>query len=142
MDKLTLIRRIFLPDRTIGTLYLNDTYLCDTLEDTDRKMEQYINDKEAGKAAKVWGDTCIPRGRYTICKHWWSKHNDYYPLLLGVPFFTGILIHTGNTPKDSTGCILLGTQDSATNTIINSRLAMRLFRERVKDFDNAEITII
>lgn len=143
MDKLTLVRRIFLTDRTIGELYLNDQYLCDTLEDTDRHLEDYVEKpSEIGKQAKIWGQTAIPRGTYKLKSHWWRKGNDWYPMLSGVPFFSGILIHAGNTPTDTYGCILVGTHEKKTNNIINSRLAMRLFREKVRNFDNAEIMII
>lgn len=140
--KLTLHRTIFLPDRTIGTLYLNDAYLCDTLEDTCRFLENYIDKPEEGDKIKIYGETCIPKGTYKLEKHWWQKHNCYVPRLKNVPFFSGILIHTGNTIADTQGCILTGYHDKKTNNLINSRLAFRLLCEKVRNFDDAEITII
>lgn len=146
MINLTINRVSLLPDRTIGVLSADGQYLCDTLEDADRHMEDFIDNMEEGKQAKIYGQTAIPRGKYNITMYWWKKHNNYYPLLHDVPFFSGILIHSGNTPADSLGCILVGTLNNATNSLIRSRESMAAIRElfRLPDgtWDKGTITIL
>jgi hypothetical protein len=92
---LRLQRRIFTDKSTIGELYLKEERLCTTLEDTVRKQ-------------KVPGKTAIPAGQYEIVISWSDRFQRKLPLLLNVPFFTGIRIHSGNTEKDTLGCILVG----------------------------------
>lgn len=104
---------------TAGRLYLGETYLCDTLEPRWRDILGQIGDVER----KVSGETCIPEGEYEIVvtpskryteklrrakSHPLSFTGGYMPLLLHVPFFSGILIHTGNSTRDTQGCILVG----------------------------------
>jgi len=45
------------------------------------------------------------------------------PLLLNVPQFEGIRIHSGNTAEDTEGCILVGQQRLGNNRIAHSRMA-------------------
>lgn len=95
---------------TIGKLYVNGAYFCDTCEDRDRL---YFGEK------KVQNKTAIPCGRYEITQDVvspkYSSRQPYkdickgrVPRLLNVPQFEGILIHIGNTADDSSGCILVG----------------------------------
>ena len=93
-------RYIFTDKDTIGKLYVNDTYLCDTLEDTVRTL----NSKED----KIAGQTAIPAGSYQTIITYSPKFKKDLPLLVNVPFFEGIRIHTGSSDKDTEGCILTG----------------------------------
>ena len=92
---------------TIGKLYINDQYFCDTLEDTDRGLTQSMTEQQIG-SKKVYGETAIPTGTYRIIISYSNKFKKQMPLLLNVPGFAGIRIHSGNTEKDSLGCILVG----------------------------------
>lgn len=57
---------------------------------------------------KVYGQTAIPTGEYQITITYSNRFKKLMPLLNNVPGFAGIRIHTGNTDKDSDGCILVG----------------------------------
>lgn len=84
---------------TIGRLYIDGKYFCDTLEDRVRDLN---------KEAKVKGRTAIPTGRYKVFLTYSPRFKRILPLLDSVPQFTGVRIHRGNTHKDTEGCILVG----------------------------------
>lgn len=105
MGNLKLIRRWRKKDYTIGELYLNGKYFSNTLEDPVRDYSK--------EGYKVYGNTAIPYGTYKVVLDWSPKFSKRYgnrkvPRLLNVPDFEGILIHSGNTNKDTSGCILVG----------------------------------
>lgn len=95
------------PAYTIGRLYVEGAYLCDTLEDTVR-----------ARGVKVYARTAIPAGEYRVrmdvrsprfgSRPQYRKYGGRLPRLVGVPGFEGILIHPGNTAEDTAGCILVG----------------------------------
>jgi hypothetical protein len=124
MEKLELVlKRVAARDHyTIGKLYINGTPFCDTLEDTDRELDQTMPLEEL-LAKKVPGKTAIPTGTYRItmnCKSPKFSKIDYYkdfcdgyiPRLLGIPGFEGVLIHRGNTEGNTEGCLLVGDNTS------------------------------
>lgn len=127
-----LVRRTYRnPDYTIGHLYINGRYFCDTVEDTDRSLTQ---DMPLSKIMqiKVKGKTCIPYGTYRITLNVVSgKYSNYIkypyakdikgkmPRLLNVPGFDGILIHPGTTAKDTDGCLVTG-ENKIKGGVINS----------------------
>ena len=45
------------------------------------------------------------------------------PYLENVPYFSGVMIHTGNFPKDTHGCILVGVNPPMKNDIVIPRLS-------------------
>lgn len=106
---------------TIGKLYIDGEYFCDTLEDPVRDMDS-VDDK-------IHTKTAIPAGRYRVSMRIispkFSKRKSYawcrgrLPRLLNVPFFDGILIHIGNTAEDTSGCILVG-ENKIIGKVINS----------------------
>ena len=89
-----------------------DKYFCDTLEPTWRDYEH--------GAYKVKGKSAIPEGRYAVVISYSPKMKQWLPILLGVPKFSGIRIHAGNTAKDTEGCILVG-ENKEVGKVINSR---------------------
>lgn len=91
---------------TIGRLAINGTYFCDTLEPTWRD----IGVGRPGR--KVMGRTAIPEGRYPLVVTFSPGFKRWLPLLLNVPQFSGIRIHSGNTADDTEGCILPGLNTS------------------------------
>ena len=107
-----LLKRIALRDTyTIGKLYIDGQYMCDTCEDKVRDLS---------KEKKVYGETAIPYGTYKVSWTYSPKFKKYMPLLEDVPQFAGIRIHSGNTAKDSLGCILVG-ENKQKGMVLNSR---------------------
>lgn len=128
--KLTLNRIYRGPSYTIGKLYIDDKYFCDTLEDTDRGLTDKMTLTEILKIKKP-SETAIPSGTYNITLDVVSPRfstkafyrqvcNGKLPRLLNVKGFDGVLIHSGNTEKDSSGCILVG-QNKVKGKVINSQ---------------------
>jgi hypothetical protein len=102
------LRRVALRDTyTIGKLYIDGVYFCDTLEDHVRDINKDgdLNDKGEGK---VFGETAIPYGTYKVIMNMSNRFKRVMPLILDVPHFKGIRIHAGNSAKDTLGCPLVG----------------------------------
>ena len=114
-----VVNRIFKGNKyTIGKLYVNGEYICDTLEDVDRGLTQSMSLTEI-KKKKVYSQTAIPVGTYDVEVSKSPKFGRNLPRLQDVPGFTGILIHRGNTASDSAGCILVG-ENKVVGKVINS----------------------
>ena len=116
------LKRIFKGENyTIGRLFIDGEYFCDTLEDPVRQLDS-IKDK-------IYSETAIPAGKYkvsmSIVSPKYSIRKSYnwcggrLPRLIDVPFFEGILIHSGNTPDHTAGCILVG-ENKIKGQVINS----------------------
>lgn len=113
------LKRIALRDTyTIGKLYVDGVYFCDTLEDKVRDINK--NGIFDNGEVKVKGETAIPYGKYEVVWAYSPRFKRYTPRLLNVNSFSGVLIHAGNTSKDTDGCILLG-QNKAIGKVINSK---------------------
>ena len=115
--KLKIDRVARKPGYTIGKMYIDGVYLCDTLEDADRGLRQDMPLDEL-RRRKVSGATAIPAGTYTVrmdvVSPKYSQREAYrsiggrLPRLENVPGYEGVLIHIGNYPEDTEGCILVG----------------------------------
>ena len=126
--KLKLIRSYLGPKYTIGHLYINGQYFCDTIEDIDRKLDMSMSIKEIQRL-KVKHQTAIPTGIYNIAmgvkspkystKSKFNFTEGRMPRLLGVTGFDGILIHPGTTQEDSSGCLIVG-QNKIAGKVVNS----------------------
>lgn len=103
---------------TIGKMYIDGDYFCDTLEDTDRGLKQSMLPSTI-RLKKVPNRTAIPTGTYNIVLNMSPKFKRVLPRLLDVPEFDGILIHRGNTDRDTSGCILVG-ENKEVGKVINS----------------------
>lgn len=153
MISLVLERAYRGKEYTIGKLYINNKYFCDTLEDVDRGLT-YTMPLEKIQAIKIKDQTAIPIGQYKVAmnisspkysnfaKYPWAKpYQGKLPRLLNVPGYSGVLIHPGNTKNDTSGCILLGTNDIK-GKVINSQKKWKEFMEIItKDKDNIILTI-
>lgn len=124
---------------TIGKLYIDGVYFCDTLEDKDRGLYQgmLLNDI---KRIKVMHQTAIPTGTYKVIVNMSPKFKRNLPRLLNVPGYEGILIHRGNTDKDTSGCILVG-ENKQVGKVINSTPYELKLVELLKDREDVIIEI-
>ena len=154
---LTLVRNISesTKDYTIGELYvqeedkLTQTYkVCDTLEDAFRLLPKACPNTPKGSSCeckeKVYGKTCIPNGTYTVVLSYSNRFKRILPELLNVPHFLGIRIHSGNSSKDTEGCVLLGTKSKG-DWVTASRVAFnkvyKLLQAAVARKEEITITI-
>lgn len=121
--KMLLLRQPSADGATLGDLWVEDPNgvsrpECVTLEDVARP-----------KGVKIFGKTCIPSGTYNVVVTMSPRFRTRLPLLENVKGFEGVRIHTGNTPEDTEGCILVG-QVRGVGRIERSRLAFEpLFRK-------------
>lgn len=114
-----LVKRIAKRDTyTIGKMYLDGKYFCDTLEDTDRNLKQ-TDSISSIKKVKVPNKTAIPTGTYELIVNMSPKFKRRLPRLLNVPGFDGILIHRGNSDRETSGCLLVG-ENKIVGKVINS----------------------
>lgn len=108
--KLRVERKYIGSSYTVGRLEVDGSYFCDTLEDRVRDLTS---------EKKVPGQTAIPAGEYDVIVNISPRFKRKLPRLLNVPGFEGILIHRGNTPEDTAGCILVG-ENKVKGKVINS----------------------
>lgn len=127
---------------TIGDLYVDGRLFCHTIEDVTRPLPARCPDTSRGESCtckeKVYAMTAIPAGTYRITFEYSPKYKRRMPYLHDVPHFLGILIHWGNTEKDSAGCIIVG-ENRVKGKVLNSRATFgRLYALLEKE---KEITI-
>lgn len=125
--KLELRRAYFKPTYTIGHLYIDNVYFCDTLEDPWREV-------------KIPHETCIPLGTYKVIITMSNRFKKLMPLLVNVPNFEGIRIHSGNVSADTSGCILVG-QNKIKGMVVNSRLTFDNLMDKIQNETDLTITI-
>lgn len=125
-----LLKRDPNPDYTIGKLFIDGVYECFILEDPIREK-------------KIYGQTAIPAGRYKIVITYSEKFKRNLPLLLNVPNYEGVRIHSGNDVDDTEGCLLTGQYRSKNGKqVLNSRMAFEpLFEKLVKALKKEEVWI-
>ena len=127
--KLKLNRIALRQTYTIGKLYIDGKYFCDTLEDKVRdtnKSGKFDNGEE-----KIKGKTAIPYGTYEIKWTYSPRFKKYTPQLMNVPSFEGIRIHSGNSSTDTEGCLLLG-ENKKVGMVLNSRATINKFYPLIK----------
>ncbi len=107
------------PNGTLGTFWMDDAFLCYTLEDPDNNNHP--------------GDSCVPEGDYLCIPHNGQHWSNVWEIS-GVPGRSAILIHAGNTIKDTRGCVLVGRKVGTLQgkpAVLESRLALDELREKL-----------
>lgn len=129
----------------IGDLSIDEVFFSNTLEDTDRGLTSDMSDEEI-KEIKQKSITAIPTGRYKVVINVqspkFSKYKQYefckgyLPRLVDVPGYEGVLIHIGNYPKDTDGCILVG-KNTVKGAVMNSTATFKKLYDILKNADEA-----
>lgn len=145
-----VLKRIALKDTyTIGRLFVNGEYFCDTLEDKVRDLNK--NGKFDNGEKKVYGETAIPYGEYKIDMNtvsprfknrvWAKPYGGKIPRLLNVNSFDGVLIHPGSTSKDTAGCLLVG-KNTIVGKLTQSQNTFHKLMTKLKGQKNITIKIV
>lgn len=145
-----LVKRIAKKSKyTIGKMYIDGQYICDTLEDADRGLNQNMSLEEI-KNKKVYGETAVPTGTYKVdmntvspkfkSRTWAKPYGGKLPRLVLVPGYDGVLIHPGNKAEDTLGCILVG-ENKAVGQVLNSQVTFKKIMSILTKGTNITITI-
>lgn len=146
------VRRIAKREKyTIGKLYINGVYFCDTIEDKDRGLKQSMSVAEIVRR-KVYGETAIPSGTYRIdmsspspkyqqkarTDAYYKPFCDHMPRFQDIKGYSGVLIHPGTDESSTLGCLIVG-ENKVVGKVINSRTVFkRLFNELFAAYTRGE----
>lgn len=123
------VKRLYKTENsTIGEMLVDGVFECFTLEDKERPV-------------KIKGETAIPKGTYRVIINQSNRFKRLLPLLIDVPNFEGVRIHSGNSNHDTEGCILVG-QTRNKNYIGQSRKAFDKLFKKMQAAKNITLTII
>lgn len=112
---------------TIGRMYIDGEFLCNSLEDADRGLQQWWSLAEI-QNAKVYGETAIPKGIYKVTMTYSPRFKRQMPQVMNVPGFTGVRIHSANKATQLEGCIALGF-NTQPGMVTKSRMTCKKFEE-------------
>lgn len=140
--KLTIDRKYKKQSYTISNLYIDGKWFCNCLEDADRGLDNSMSE-DMIRTLKKPSITAIPRGTYEITldvvspkyskvQFYKDVCNGKVPRLKNVKGFDGILIHAGNTDKDSSGCLLVG-QNKVKGQVVNSKETFKQLYNLLQD---------
>lgn len=136
--KLILQRTMCGPECTLGTLSVDGLFQCYALEDTQRGN----GDPATVTDWKIKDESAIPKGTYDVIVTYSQRFQRDMPLLVNVPGFAGIRIHSGNTTDDTSGCILVGTTQNK-HSVGQSRIAFDvLFTKIMRALEKDEVVSI
>jgi hypothetical protein len=111
---------------TLGSLYVDGEFECFTLEDIVREVPELAVEKW-----KVDGQTAVPSGTYRVIVTMSTRFKKLLPLLVDVPGFQGVRIHSGNVAADTEGCILVGSR-LGNAAVLQSRLAFNALFPKIQ----------
>lgn len=125
-------RKNFTDVSTISEVYIDGVWECYMIEDKDRQRQENGVIFSWSKDLKIERKTAIPYGKYEVAITFSGRFQKPLPLLMNVPNFEGIRIHSGNTAEDTEGCLLPGTHKNI-NMVINSRVAFNALFKKIKE---------
>lgn len=138
--KLKLVRKYRKETYTIGKLYVDGVYLCDTIEDRDRGLDDSMSLADI-MVKKRYGETAIPYGTYKVEITYSPKYKKMMPEIKNVKGFSGIRIHSGNTAKDTLGCLIIG-KNTQVGMVTESRKTYNKLFALLKDAKDISIEIV
>ena len=100
-----------------------------TVEDTVRVLTDCTRVTCVGK---IPGKTAIPAGTYEVRDTWSPKYQRMMLVLVDVPGFQGIRIHSGNDAEDTEGCLIPGLRATPTG-VAYSRAAVEKLNRDVRE---------
>ena len=136
--KLRVERKYLGEKYTIGHMYIdfeNGTgwqYFCDTIEDKVRDLNKDGDLQDPGET-KVYAETAIPYGTYTIMITKHVKWGILVPYLTDVKEFTGILIHSGVDETSSSGCLIVG-YNKIKGKVVDSKIVFNKLMDLFKQY--------
>lgn len=135
------------PEYTISELSVDNVFICNVLEDTDRGLTDSMTAQEI-ESKKIYGKTAIPTGTYTIdmdtvspkfeSRSWAVPYQGKLPRLQNVKGFEGVLIHVGNKAEDTLGCLLVGTYNGGNNIVQSTIAFLKLMGMLLQAHQNQE----
>lgn len=124
-----VVREKYLDNATMGKMFVDGVFFAFTLEDKVREI-------------KVWGETAIPTGTYSVFVRYSNRFKKELVAIKDVPNFDGVLIHGGNTDKDTHGCILIGEmRDLKAGTIYKCGDVVKKITDLVRKNPNSTIVV-
>ncbi|MBP3619246.1 MAG: hypothetical protein J6J24_01150 [Clostridia bacterium] len=151
--KVNVVRRYNNSKYCIGDLYVDGVWFSNTIEDTDRGLDNSMSVSDI-KKKKVYAQTAIPTGTYDLTidiispkfyqkPYYKSFCNGYVPRVLNVKGFDGILIHKGVNQNSSAGCLIVGyntIKGQVTNTQQAFEKLYKLFKQAKNKKEKMTIT--
>jgi hypothetical protein len=113
---------------SIGPVSIDGEFFCYGLEPTDRGLNS-LTPLKTIELIKRPGITAVPTGRYKVIRFFSPKHQIWLARVIGIPGFDFVEIHVGDFPKDTEGCLLLGT-GFGTDMVSGSKAAIELFYQQ------------
>ena len=136
---LKLVRKYRKETYTIGKLYVDGVYFCDVIEDKDRGLDDTMFLADI-MVKKKYGETAIPYGTYKVEINYSPKYKKLMPQIMNVKGFGGIRIHSGNTAKDTLGCLIVG-KNTKKGMVTESRATYSKLFALMKDEKDITIEI-
>jgi len=109
-------------ETTFGQLFFPEGVFCQTLEDALRDH-------------KIFGETCIPAGRYQLTMEPSQRFGPDTITVNNVPGYTSIRVHSGSDKNSTLGCIVVGDQINRETATISGGLnhgVLKRLKERIK----------
>lgn len=138
---------------TIGNLYVDGKKFCNTLEDKDRGLKS-TSPLSLIKKVKVKAETAIPTGTYEVAmniispkyslKPWYvtNCHGARMPRIQNIPGYSGVLVHPGNSNRDTEGCLLVGKNNVVGMVTDSKATFLKLYNQMYAAYKKGEKIII